>query len=71
MRKSVFAYANTKNCTADQCLCFRYIGSTIILLPKSQASSHPVRNPENRFSHDVAQISINIDLISILRQNQV
>ena len=28
------------NPAADQCLCFRYIDSTIPLLPKFQASSH-------------------------------
>ena len=43
-----FAYAKTKmqiscavtlsgNRAADQCLCFRYVGSTIPLLPKSLA----------------------------------
>ena len=53
---------------ADQRLCFRYIDSTIPLLPKSKISSlHPssvagfvsnlVSNPEDRFSHDFAQNS--------------
>ena len=52
---------------ADQCLCFRYIDSTIPLL--SKASSHllylyilvcvgPGQKPECRFSHDVAHICI-------------
>ena len=45
-------------CAADQCLCFRYIDSTIPLLPKSEISvatdgfvSDTVRNHEDRFSH--------------------
>ena len=56
-------------CAADQRLCFRYIESTIRLLPKSEISSllpssaaiHPglcrtrLETPEDRFSHDVAQ----------------
>ena len=43
-RKSAFSiYKNEDtdklhgNCTADQCLCFHYIGSTIPQLPKFQA----------------------------------
>ena len=47
------------NCEADQRLCFRYTDSTIPLLPKFQASSHLVGNPENRFSHKKAQIADN------------
>ena len=42
----LFAYAKTKaqitahsNCADDQCLCFLYIDSTIILLSKSKISS--------------------------------
>ena len=40
MRKPAFAYAKTKAqisctvCAADQCLCFRYIDSTIPLVSK-------------------------------------
>ena len=47
MRKLLFAYAKTKgedqlrgNHAADQHLCFRYIDSTIPVLPKFQASNH-------------------------------
>ena len=46
MRKPAFCICENKgadqlcgNRTADQCLCFRYIGSTIPLLPKSEISS--------------------------------
>ena len=53
------------NCASDQHLCFRYIYSTIPLLPKYQPSGHilllyspgcvgPGRKPENRFSRDTA-----------------
>ena len=53
------------NCEADQRLCFRYIARD---LPKSEISSllpfsvtaqfvpDHVRNPEDRFSHNEAQI---------------
>ena len=58
------------NREADQRLCFRYTDSTIPLLPKSEISSSPaifsgctawfvsdlVGNPEDRFSHNEAQI---------------
>ena len=55
------------NPVADQRLCFRYTDSTIPLLPKFQAPSHllklyslvcvdQVRNPEDRFSHNEAQM---------------
>ena len=47
MKKSDFCICKNKdadqlrsNCTADQRLCFRYIDSTIPLLPKSNISSH-------------------------------
>ena len=47
MRKSAFCICENKdadqlcgNRTADQRLCFRYIESTIPLLPKSEISSH-------------------------------
>ena len=41
MRKPDFAYAKTKaqNRAADLCLCFRFIDSTVPLLPKSEISS--------------------------------
>ena len=55
------------NCAADQRLCFRYADSTIPILSKSefQAFSHLLRlyspvcvgNPEDRFSHNEAQIT--------------
>ena len=45
MRKPDFTYAKIKgedqlrcNCAADQRLCFRYVDSTIPLLPKSEMS---------------------------------
>ena len=55
------------NHEADQRLCFRYMDSTIPLLPKFEASSYllslyrpvsvgPGRRPHCWFSHDVAQI---------------
>ena len=57
-------------CTADQCLWFCYINSTIILLPKSEIFksltifcgctarfvSDLVGNIKDRISHDVAQL---------------
>ena len=46
MRKPVICICKNKgadqlcsNCTADQHLCFRYIDTTIPLLPKSEISS--------------------------------
>ena len=67
MRKPAFCICN--NCAADQCLCFCYKGSTIPLLPKSKISSLAmfcgctarfvsdlVGNPEDRFSHNEAQL---------------
>ena len=46
MRKPAFCICENKdadqlrsNCTADQRLCFRYMDSTIPLLPKSEISS--------------------------------
>ena len=52
--------------TADQRLCFRYIDTTIPLLSKSEISnfcgctawfvSDLVQNPEDRFSHNEAQL---------------
>ena len=52
---------------ADQRLCFRHIDSTILLLSKSETLaifcgcaarfvSHLVKNPEDRFSHNEAQL---------------
>ena len=47
MRKPAFCICDNKdadqlrgNREADQCLCFRYMASTIPLLPKFQASNH-------------------------------
>ena len=75
MRKLVFCICENKeadqlcgNRKADQRLCFRYIDSTIPLLPKNEISraifcdctarfvSDQVRNPEDRFSHKEATI---------------
>ena len=46
MRKLAFCICENKdagqlrsNCAADQCLCFRYIDSTILLLPKYEILS--------------------------------
>ena len=58
------------DCAADQCLCFRYIDSTIPLLSKSEFSkpltifsgciarfvSELVRNPEDNFSNEAAHV---------------
>ena len=53
------------NKDADQCLCFRYLNSVIPLLSKPLGIFcscaawfvlDPVQNPEDRFSHDKAQI---------------
>ena len=76
MRKTTICISENKgkdqlcsNCTADQCLCFRYMDSTIPLLSKSKISSlyhllclyRPVcvrtgRKPHCWFSHDEAHI---------------
>ena len=57
------------NREADQRLCFRHTDSTIPLLPKSKISSiYPssvivsdlVGNPEDRFSHNEAQIRLQL-----------
>ena len=75
MRKPSFCTCENKdadqlrgNCEADQRLCFRFIGSTIPLLPKSESSSlspyyvavQPVlcRNPKDRFSHNEAHLKV-------------
>ena len=73
MRKPDFCICENKDadqlrgdCEADQGLCFRYMDSTIPLLPKFQASSYLlsctawfvsdlVGNPEDPFSCDEAQ----------------
>ena len=71
VRKLAFCICENKgadqlraNCAADQHLCFRYIGSTMPLLPKplaifllpySMVVSGQVGNPEGRFSRDAAQ----------------
>ena len=69
MRKHAFCILENKgedqlsgNRAADQRLCFHYVESTSPL--KFQASSHllllysqdGVRNPEDRFSHETAQL---------------
>ena len=77
MRKPAFCICENKdaeqlrgNREADQRLCFRYIDSTIPLLPKSENFKPPaifcgctarfvsdlVGNPEDWFSHDAAQM---------------
>ena len=75
MRKPAFCICENKdadqlpgNREADQCLCFRYIDSTIPLLPKSEILSfsgfseavqpcvRPGRKPRHRFSHNEAHI---------------
>ena len=72
MRKPAFCISENKgadqlcgNRAAHQRLCLRYIDTTITLLPKLEVSfcggtaqpvSDLVGNPEDRFSHDVAQI---------------
>ena len=78
MRKPAFCICENKdadqlrgNCKADQRLCFRFIASTIPLLPKYKISigdctarfvSDLVGNPEDRFSHNEAH---RISLVSI------
>ena len=77
MRKPAFCICENKdadqlrgNREADQRLCFRYIDSTIPLLPNYEISSlYPsfvvvvwfvwdqVGNPEDRFSHNEAHLS--------------
>ena len=76
MRKTDFCIYKNKgtdqlpgNSTADQRLCFRYIDSTISLLPKSKIKplaifcghtarlvSDLVKNPKDRFSRDDSHI---------------
>ena len=77
MRKAAFCICENKNADqlrgnrgADQRLCFRYIDSTIPLLPKSEISSPQPSSvdvqlglcrtwsetPEDWFSHDAAQM---------------
>ena len=71
MRKPVFCICENKgadqlrgNRAADQCLCFRYIDSTIPLLSRPLAIflgctawfvSDLVGNPRDRFTHDGTQ----------------
>ena len=78
MRKLDFCMCENKgadqlcyNCEAEQCLCFRYMDSTILLLSKiqnfqplvifcdctAQFVSDLVRNPEDRFSRIASHIS--------------
>ena len=76
MRKTTICICENKgtdqlcsNCEADQCLCFRYMDSTIPLLSKSKISIlyhllclyrpvcvRTVRKPHCWFSHDAAHI---------------
>ena len=72
MRKLAFCICENKdadqlrgNRETDQRLCFRYIASTIPLLPKpitifsdcaARFVSDQVGNPEDRFSHNEAQL---------------
>ena len=63
MRKPEFCICENKgadqlcvNRTTDQRLCFRYMDSTIPLLSKSEISS--LGNPEDRFPHDAANMSL-------------
>ena len=74
MRKPAFCICESKdadllcgNPAADQRPCFRYIVSSIHVLPKSEISScgctarfvwDLVRNPEDRLSRDVAHFDI-------------
>ena len=76
MRKPAFCICENKdadqlrgNREADQRLCFRYIASTIPLLPKfkplaifcdctARFVSDQVRNPGDRFSHNEAHIKV-------------
>ena len=83
MRKPAFCICESKdadqvggNREADQRLCFRYIASTIPVLPKYQISnldctarfvSDQIKNPEDRFSHNEAQISNVINLTALQR----
>ena len=83
MRKPAFLICENKgadqlrsNCTADQRLCFRYINSTIPLLPNfkpltiffgctARFVSDLVRNPEDWFSHIVAHIKADLSIGSL------
>ena len=92
MRKPAFCICENKdadqlrgNREADQRLCFRYMDSTIPLLPKSKKNmsqaifcgctawfvSDLVGNPEDRFSHNEAQIiptaiRLNVIMVHVL-----
>ena len=77
MRKPDFCICENKdtdqlrgNCEADQRLCFHYMDSTIPLLSKTLAIfcgctdrfvCDLVGNPEDRFSHNEAQIAYETD----------
>ena len=58
--KPAFYMCENNNRAADQRSSFRYINSTIPLLPKSKISSlQPgLCNPEDRFSHDMALVIV-------------
>ena len=74
VRKPAFCICENKvvdqlrsNCAADQRLCFRYTDNTIPLLPKSEISSLSPSSvalqpgsPEDRFSHNEAQMPLNV-----------
>ena len=49
---------------ADQCLCFQYIDSTILLLSKYGCTvefvSDLVGKPEDRFSHNAAHLTLKL-----------
>ena len=82
MRKSDFCLYENKgayqlcSCTADKRLCFRYMNSTIPLLPKSEISSFVpfsvvvesdlVRNPDDRFSYVTFQLQDHIVKFNVL-----
>ena len=81
MRNPAFCICENKdadNREADPCLCFRYMDSTIPLLPKCGISSllqtsvavqlfvsDLVRNPEDRFFHNEAHFSHDCIVIKI------
>ena len=63
MRKPAFRICENKgvyrllsNCAADRRLCFRYIDSNPLLAKSEISILDLVGNPEDRFSHDVADI---------------
>ena len=91
MRKQGFCICENKdadqlraNRKADQRICFRYIDSTITLLPKYEISSLAilcgftawfvwdlVGNPEDRFSHNEAHILQGEAILFIFRDKEL